>query len=207
MNWNFFILSRVRGSVTNNNGYWIGWSDLLALIPIHGSGLQTIIALSLFYTLSVHRRTRTRILNFHLSYPANRFITVSLQRTHDVFLAKSNSFLAISEDSTQFSSDYSSVLLQRLNTQFQFPNLSRSFKLAPLYNRGTDLQKTRVTCQNEWRGPHRKHRFLYGFECIFTAPLPFNIIPNFACTCVAGMPLPNRCLAMGIHVTIPLLPK
>jgi hypothetical protein len=27
-----WILSRVRGSVTNNNGFWIGWLDLLALL-------------------------------------------------------------------------------------------------------------------------------------------------------------------------------
>jgi hypothetical protein len=26
------ILSRVQGSVTNNNGFWIGWLDLLALL-------------------------------------------------------------------------------------------------------------------------------------------------------------------------------
>jgi hypothetical protein len=26
------ILSCVRGSVTNNNGFWIGWLDLLALL-------------------------------------------------------------------------------------------------------------------------------------------------------------------------------
>jgi hypothetical protein len=26
------VLSRVRGSVTKNNGFWIGWSDLLALL-------------------------------------------------------------------------------------------------------------------------------------------------------------------------------
>jgi hypothetical protein len=28
----FIMLSRVRGSVTNNNGFWIGWSNLLALL-------------------------------------------------------------------------------------------------------------------------------------------------------------------------------
>jgi hypothetical protein len=27
-----FLLSRVRDSVTNNNGFWIGWMDLLALL-------------------------------------------------------------------------------------------------------------------------------------------------------------------------------
>jgi hypothetical protein len=43
-----FILSRVRGSVTNNNEFWIGWLDLLTI-------LRKIIInteLSLIYTLS-----------------------------------------------------------------------------------------------------------------------------------------------------------
>jgi hypothetical protein len=44
--------------------------------------------------------------------------------------------------------------------------------VAPLCRRGTDLKKARVTCQNVWRGPHRKHRFLYCCESMFTAPLP-----------------------------------
>jgi hypothetical protein len=30
--WGFIILSRVRGSVTNNNGFCIGWLELLALL-------------------------------------------------------------------------------------------------------------------------------------------------------------------------------
>jgi hypothetical protein len=59
------ILSRVRGSVTDNNGFWIGWFDLLTLIQLHSSGLQANIALSLFYTFSVHCSTRTRILRLH----------------------------------------------------------------------------------------------------------------------------------------------
>jgi hypothetical protein len=54
------------------------------------------------------------------------------------------------------------------------------FKLASLYRRRTNLQKTRVTCRNAWRGPHRrhshtvawrslhrKHSFLY---CCVTSP-------------------------------------
>jgi hypothetical protein len=32
-------------------------------------------------------------------------------------------------------------------------------------------QKT-LTCQNAWRGPHRKHHFLYCCKGMFTAPLP-----------------------------------
>jgi hypothetical protein len=36
------ILSRVRDSVTNNNGFWIGWLDLLHLMHSHSSGLHVI---------------------------------------------------------------------------------------------------------------------------------------------------------------------
>jgi hypothetical protein len=63
------------------------------------------------------------------------------------------------------------------------------------------LQKTPFTCQNAWRGPHRKHRFLYCCEGMFTAPLPRNRSPTVACTC-CGNAFTKRCLAMGIHVTI-----
>jgi hypothetical protein len=31
MEW-WYVLSRVRGSVTNNNGFWIGWLNLLTLL-------------------------------------------------------------------------------------------------------------------------------------------------------------------------------
>jgi hypothetical protein len=42
----------------------------------------------------------------------------------------------------------------------------------------------------------------YFQECEFTGPLRSNGCPTVACACVAGMCLPNRRLAMGIHVTI-----
>jgi hypothetical protein len=40
--------SSCRGSVANNNGFWIGWLDLL---NTHGSQLQIITTVSLVYTL------------------------------------------------------------------------------------------------------------------------------------------------------------
>jgi hypothetical protein len=45
------ILTRIRGSVTNNNGFWIGWLDLLHLIYSQ-LGTTGNTALSLFYTMS-----------------------------------------------------------------------------------------------------------------------------------------------------------
>jgi hypothetical protein len=59
------VLSRVRVSVVNNIGFWIGWLDLLTLIHVHSSKLQATVALSQFYTLSVHRCTRTSVLSLH----------------------------------------------------------------------------------------------------------------------------------------------
>jgi hypothetical protein len=68
-----------------------------------------------------------------------------------------------------------------------FPHLSLcccSFKLVFLYRCGTDLQKTRITCQDVWCGPHRKHRFLYCCEGILTMPLPKKRSLIVACTFV-----------------------
>jgi hypothetical protein len=110
---------------------------------------------------------------------------------------------ANSEDSTQFGS----VPLQLLNSQSQFSNLSCSFKLAPLYRRVTDLQKTFVTSQNSWREPHRKQRFLYCCDGMFTVPLHCNRSAIVACTCVAGIRLPSHYLVMGIHVKIQISSK
>jgi hypothetical protein len=44
------ILSRIRGSVTNNNGFWIGWLDLSAL----GLQLQSIITSQDYECLLFH---------------------------------------------------------------------------------------------------------------------------------------------------------
>jgi hypothetical protein len=44
----------------------------------------------------------------------------------------------------------------------------------------------------------------YCQECVLTGALPSNEYPPsiVACACVAGMCLPTRCLAMGIHVIV-----
>jgi hypothetical protein len=49
------ILSRVRGSVTNNTGFWIGWLDWHLLCTINYNGSQTIFSRTL---LPLLRRTR-----------------------------------------------------------------------------------------------------------------------------------------------------
>jgi hypothetical protein len=38
-----YVLSRVRGSVTNNNGFWIGWLDLLTPFFYNHYNLKSII--------------------------------------------------------------------------------------------------------------------------------------------------------------------
>jgi hypothetical protein len=71
----------------------------LHLIHSHNSRVQVMQRYSTHFP--VHRYTRTRVLSLHLSYPDNGFITVSLslRLTHEVFLAQSNYFLAISSQS------------------------------------------------------------------------------------------------------------
>jgi hypothetical protein len=88
---------------------------------------------------------------------------------------------ANSEDSTQFSSHYSSVFLQLLNSQFQFSNLiSVATNRLSLYSLGRDpIENT-----------------------VLTAPLPSNGYPIVARMFITGMFLSNRYLAVGRYVTI-----
>jgi hypothetical protein len=44
------MLSRVQGSITNNNGFWIGWLDFLTHYTVN-SYLTSNTALSLIYTI------------------------------------------------------------------------------------------------------------------------------------------------------------
>jgi hypothetical protein len=58
------ILSHVRGSVATDNGFWIGWLDLLTPYS-HKSYLQAIQRYRWFTQFIAHRHTRTRILRLH----------------------------------------------------------------------------------------------------------------------------------------------
>jgi hypothetical protein len=56
------VLSRVRASVTNNNGFWIGWLDLLALllqlplITITYNSSQSVTVYDSFHSFLDHER-------------------------------------------------------------------------------------------------------------------------------------------------------
>jgi hypothetical protein len=56
--WNI-ILWRVRGSVTNNNGFWIGWLDLFILLL---QSLGITINYSAIANLPTSQITRTRLI-------------------------------------------------------------------------------------------------------------------------------------------------
>jgi hypothetical protein len=91
---------------------------------------------------------------------------------------------AISEDSAQFSSDYCSVLLQLLNSQFQFCNLVSlaTNGLDPVENTVFYGQVLLCYLVTRWSWVHREHSSYY---CVFAG------------TCIL-----SRCLAMGRYVTI-----
>jgi hypothetical protein len=78
-----------------------------------------------------------------------------------------------------------------------------SFKLVSLYRRGTDLQKKRVTCQNAWRGPHRKQPLLLKRLCshvIATQPVHWR-----AGCCLAMVPYRHSLKREGIYISVALL--
>jgi hypothetical protein len=116
-------LPRIRGSVTNNNGFRIGWLDLLT--PSSTSPSLTI-NYNATANLSTSQITRTRY-----PFPINGFITRTITSTHsDVFLP----FPAAvnSEDSTQFPSNYCSVLLQQLSAETEAYWHGHSWHRTPL---------------------------------------------------------------------------
>jgi hypothetical protein len=89
-------VSCVKGVRDLQDGFWIGWLDLLTPYS-HNSGLQAIQRFRCSTHFTVRRCTRTRILSLHWSYPGNGFITLPLllQITHGVFFAQPDFFLAI----------------------------------------------------------------------------------------------------------------
>jgi hypothetical protein len=91
LTWEWNILSGVSGSVTNNNGFWIGWLGLLTLIHIHSSELEAIVALSLFHTLS--QFTVTHALGF--SVFSSRILATDLYQSHCNFKITYEAFLAV----------------------------------------------------------------------------------------------------------------
>jgi hypothetical protein len=179
--------------VTNNNGFWIGWLDLLTL--------------SLF-TITVNANNYSAIANLPTSQitktcypvPGNVFITGTITSDHyEVFLPFPAA--ANSEGSNQFSSDYCSVLLQQLPaSEFAYLITTlhqlngkhslycwRSLFIALLLSNGLSIVVTRLSGK------------------VFTGLVPRKGLPIFACRCVAGIYLPSRCLAMSIHVAIYLI--
>jgi hypothetical protein len=138
---------------------------------------QFTVAHTLGFSVFTSRIPATDISQSHC--PFNTHMTSSWHSLIPLlpFSAASNS-----EDSTQFSSDYSSVLLQLLNSQFQFPN-------------SISLATNRLSLHS---------LVTYTIEiAMFTAPLPSNEYPSIvACTFVAEMFLSCHCLAVGRYVTI-----
>jgi hypothetical protein len=104
--------------------------DLLTLIYLHSSGLQVIqhyryspqFQFTVAHALGLSVFT-SRILATDLSQSRCHFNSHITSSWHSLILFLQFSAAASSEDLTQFSSDYRSVFLLLLNSQFQFSNL------------------------------------------------------------------------------------
>jgi hypothetical protein len=77
------ILSRIRGSVTDNNGFWIRWLDLLALLYNYYQLWQLTIngCLSPYRTTSVHSSsvTNNHCSHTELCYESESYVTTDGQ--------------------------------------------------------------------------------------------------------------------------------
>jgi hypothetical protein len=96
----FNILSCVRGSVTNDNGFRIGWLDLLTFIHSHSSGLQVIQCYRCSTHLPAHRCTRIGFCVFD-----SRILATDLLESHtktsqaDFYFFFNNSLLTSNSNS------------------------------------------------------------------------------------------------------------
>jgi hypothetical protein len=71
--------SRAMGSMTNNNGFWIGWLDLLTLL------LQSLLFTS-NYSTTANLHT-SQIIRTGYPFPGNGFITGTITSNHyDIIL-------------------------------------------------------------------------------------------------------------------------
>jgi hypothetical protein len=179
--------------------------DLLHLIHSHNSGLQAIqryrysthffaVAQALGFSVLI-----SRVLSLHLSPPGNGFITVSLalQTTREVFFAPSNSSVAIIlqlpipktrlDSNPLLPSSYPRRLAFRLFTLDYSASTISSDVLCPF-----------IISRNR---PHGKHPSIVKEECLPVRYLAMDVLLSRA-RVLAGMCLPSRCLAMGVHVTI-----
>jgi hypothetical protein len=144
---------------------------------------------------AVHRYTSTIFLGLHYSCPGNGFITLtlSLQITHEVFLAQSNSFLAIilqlpisKTRLNSIPSSYPGRLASR-NSTFHFRLDYCSILLnTALWRLCTD---------------HAENTASIKEACWLVRCLALDVLflRSYAC---AGMCLPSRCLTMCLYITV-----
>jgi hypothetical protein len=122
-------LSRVRGSVTNNNGFWIGWLDLLVLLCTTSFNYKQYSAIADLHSLQF---TVTHALEISVS--TSRILATDLKtgtitsNHHEVFLP----FL-VQSPWTVDSPELDSILQFYLQSA-----LINATNRLPLYRRGTD---------------------------------------------------------------------
>jgi hypothetical protein len=168
--------------------------------------------LLLFYTLSVHRCTYTRILCLHELYPGNGFITVSLWRqiTREVFLASSNYLLAISAAAnSETALDYCCILHCTLSTTtaIVLPNSSYNHFAQSMHRKHMSRYRYLASPSARWLLPSNGLGTDLQKTCHLTATLCCVLAQAartqrklllccWLCVCC------RRCLAMDLHVTV-----
>jgi hypothetical protein len=109
-------MSRVRGSVTNNNEFWIGWLDLLTLLWTISLLIKTNTALPLLLTSQITRAC--------YPFPGNWFITQKLSllitMKYSCHFFFNHIGLPTLQNSTQFSNSISSLCTPLLNCPKRF---------------------------------------------------------------------------------------
>jgi hypothetical protein len=178
--------------VRNYKGFWTGFIDTYTFTQFRTAGNFSAIAILHTFQLTV-----VHALGF--SVFTSRVLATDLSQSHCHFNSHMTSswhsliplfpFPANSEDSAQFPSDYCSLFLQLLNSQFNFSNLILATNTLSLYSLGSDpIENTVFSCRilcylaTCCSTVHREHSSLC---CLFT-----------------GIRILSRCLAVGRYVTI-----
>jgi hypothetical protein len=166
------VLSRLSSNIKKE--VWIGWLNLLHLIHSHSSGLQVTQRYRYLHTFQF---TVTHALG--LSDFTSRILTTDLSQSHCHFKLQVKSSLHIL------------IAFLPLSCSCQLRRFDSIPSIAPWDPRYLASRRT----------PRKTPFYVIKDAYLLVRCLATGVLLLRA-GCVAGMCLPTRCLAMGIHVTI-----